>query len=354
MKSLKQLFPRIVACFATSFVVLGAQAAPDAASDARAKAFAQNLATEIASFCPLADANGTGAFDKCRMALAGDSGLRRALPDYILWGRQKDPKKLHKESNLTQFNPDVFASMYLSLFMFNGKHTVAFDEREGSYQIRLQAAFRNRLSPGEYPYPFWHEDDKWSMYENAKEILLWWDGDKNRLKVAQFTIHSNLAPLVAVNPRTHDKFDGQWLWTDTAGVTQPKVTVFDGIFRADNPYIGKLDGAYKTLALTMRDGQCNKCHVPNNPDHMKKLVLLQTPMHAAAEIKRILKTVREDTMPRDEFGIEQPLEKAAKAALLKEGAAFDSLVDAAKKWEADQKAQANQKAPAGQKVASNK
>ena len=103
------------------------------------------------------------------------------------------------------------------------------------------------------------------------------------------------------------------------------------------------DAAYKTFALKMRDGSCNQCHVPNNPDGMKKLVLLQTPVHAASEIKRVLKTVRADTMPLDELGIEKPLDKVTKEALLKEGVVFDQLLDEAKAWEAAQGAKLSQK-----------
>ena len=35
---------------------------------------------------------------------------------------------------------------------------------------------------------------------------------------------------------------------------------------------------------------------------MKRLVLMQTPVHAAGEIKRIMRAVREDKMPLDEAG----------------------------------------------------
>jgi hypothetical protein len=49
---------------------------------------------------------------------------------------------------------------------------------------------------------------------------------------------------------------------------------------------------------------------------MKRIVLLQTPAHAAGEVRRIMKAVREDRMPRDQTGIEDPLDKKLKAALL--------------------------------------
>ena len=119
----------------------------------------------------------------------------------------------------------------------------------------------------------------------------------------------------------------------TARLSPPR-RVFDGLFRAENPYIGKLDTAYKSLALRLREGQCMECHVPNNPDGMSRLVLLQSPAHAAAEIKRVMKSVREDDMPRDKFGDKVPLDRKAKDALLDEGAAFEKMLDAAKQWEA--------------------
>src|SRR5574341_1394590 len=106
--------------------------------------------------------------------------------------------------------------------------------------------------------------------------------------------------------------------------------------RHSNPYTTKLEVAYKALALKLREGQCNECHVPNNPNGMKRLVLLQTPAHAAGEIKRLMKSVRDGRMPQDDLGVEKPLDGHIKDALLKEGAAFEQLVDAAKQWEASQ------------------
>ena len=69
-------------------------------------------------------------------------------------------------------------------------------------------------------------------------------------------------------------------------------------------------------AISLRDGQCMSCHVPNNPDKMKRLVLLQTPAHAAAEIQRVIASVDRDRMPFDEFGIEKPLKGEIKGPLL--------------------------------------
>jgi hypothetical protein len=153
------------------------------------------------------------------------------------------------------------------------------------------------------------------------------------VRVAQFTTHGGKQPLQAVQHVVPPSFDGRWMWSDSQGRTQPKVSLFDGLYRADNPYLGRLDGAYKALALRLREGQCNNCHVPDNPDKSKRLVLLQTPAHAAGEIERLLKAVREDRMPRDETGIENPLDAATKRALLEDGEAFASVLNAARRWE---------------------
>jgi hypothetical protein len=309
---------------------------PDGATQARVIKAAAQIADELARLCPVAGAADQAAFDKCRAGLFRDSLFKRSLQSYVLWGRQRDPAVKLADAKLTQFGPDVLAGMYVPLFMFNGQFSVNYVEREGLYQIRLETAFRNGLQPGQFPYPFWHEAEKWSMYEKANDVILWWDAKVERVKVAQFTVFGSHPPIQANAHVTPPAFDGQWRWTDAQGHSQPTVTVFDGLLRADNPYIGKLDGAYKNLALRLREGQCMDCHVPNNPDGMKRLVLLQTPMHAASEIKRIMKSVRDDRMPRDDLGIEKPLDEHTKSALLNEGAAFERLIDLAKQWEAGQ------------------
>lgn len=317
-------------------LTLGARAQVGDTPEARERVqrSAAALAAELAAVCPVKAADDKAAYDTCRKGLFGDGSVLRAkLPAYVFWGRQRDPKLSLKETSLTQFAPDALANMYLSLFMFNGKHTVRYVESEGLYQVRLQTAFRNRLEPGQFPYPFWHEAEKWSMYENAREIVLHWDAKADRIRTAQFTTHSDVAPLQAVEPVLHSKHDGTWLWTDAQGRTQPMVTVFDGLFAARNPHIRAVDQTYKALALRLRENQCDGCHVPNNPDKMKRLVLLQTPAHAAGEVGRLIKSVREDKMPIDKIGVEQPLEAHAKAALLKDAEAFEQAYLAAKAWE---------------------
>ena len=295
---------------------------------------AADLAAELSRLCPPAQAGDQAAFDRCRQGLYQDSMLKRNLAQRVLWGRvHKDAGASLKETTLTQFAPDVLAGLYLPLFMFNGSHTVEYQEREGLFLVRMETGFRNRLAPGQFPYPFWHDEAKWNTYQGANSILLWIDPRTIRIKVAQFTDRGATPSLAISAPVLQPKFDGKWLWTDAGGRVQPQVTLFDGLFRAENPYLPKLDTAYKAFALKMRDAQCDSCHVPNNPEGMKRLVLLQTPAHAAGEIERLMKAVREDKMPLDEVGIERPLEAKFKSALLESGGAFEALVRAAKDWE---------------------
>ena len=166
---------------------------------------------------------------------------------------------------------------------------------------------------------------------------------RGRVKVAQFTVHGANPPITQVQPVPPPQgFEGKWMWSDAQGRSQPKVTLFDGLYSAGNPYLAQMESSYKVLALRLRQGQCDNCHVPNNPDKSKRLVLLQTPAHAAGEIQRLLKAVRDDRMPRDEFGVEAPLDARTKDALLNEGAAFERVLDLARAWEAGAMAMAQQ------------
>jgi len=315
----------------------GAHAAGSAAPalPPQAERLAADLASELARLCPPAQPGDQAAFERCRRGLFQDSLLKRSFMPYALWGRRaRDATTPLRETTLTQFAPDVLTGLYLPLFMFNGRHTVDYEAREQMFLVRLETAFRNRLAPGQFPYPFWHDEAKWSTYQGANTLLLWIEPKTARIKVAQFTDRGATPPVVASAPVQQAKFDGQWMWTDADGREQPQVTLFDGLFRADNPFLPKLDAAYKTLALRMRDGQCDRCHVPDNPHGTKRIVLLQTPAHAAGEIQRLMKAVREDKMPRDETDIEQPLDDKLKSALLESGAAFEAVVQSAKDWEA--------------------
>ncbi len=325
---------------AAAFFAGGAAAAEDDLPDLgeQVERMASEVALELQRVCPPASPADQAAFDRCRRSLFGDSALRRSLASRLLWGRRnQDATAVLKDTNLTQFAPDVFAGLYLSLFRFSGEHSVEYVQRERLYLIRLQSAFRNRLPPGQFPYPFWHDEAKWGVYQATNCVLLWVDPKTARIVIGQFTERGELGSAVVAAQPLSPKFDGNWMWMDREGRIQPRVTLFDGLFRQDNPYLPKLDFTYRTLALRMRDAQCENCHVPNNPLPMRRLVIMHTPAHAAGEIGRLMKAVREDRMPLDETGIEQPLEPALKRALLESGSAFEALVKAAKEWEAAQR-----------------
>src|SRR5215218_449565 len=296
---------------------------------------AAELALELQRLCPPASPSDQAAFDRCRRDLFGDSA--RNLSPRLLWGRRhQDAGAALKDTNLTQFASDVIAGLYLPLFMFSGEHSAEYVDREGMYLIRLRAGFRNRLPPGQFPYPFWHDEAKWGVYQAANSVLLWVDPKTAKIVIGQFTERGTHSPVVSSQP-IRPKFDGNWMWIDRDGRMQPQVTLFDGLFRQDNPYLPKLDATYRTMALRMRDAQCDNCHMPHNPMPMRRLVLMHTPAHAAGEIARLMRAVREDRMPLDDSGIELPLESSLKRALLESGNAFETSLTAAKEWERTQR-----------------
>lgn len=318
---------------AAAAAIANTPSAQDVPVPAAIHQMAKEIATELAEQCPLAAANDNAAYNACRKALYADSALRSNLPAVLLWGRQsKKPNATLRTTNLTQFAPEVWTHLYAPLFMFNGKHTVEWVPEERKFLIRLEAAFRNRLPPGQFPYPFWHEDDKWGTYEKANGFMLWVDPTSRRIQAAQFTDRAPNAMLQKVQPVQH-AFEGNWLWTDDKGRTQPAVTLFDGLYKPENPYLKALDRQYRELALQMRESQCTNCHVPNNPDKMSRLVLLSTPAHAAGEIERLIKSVKEDRMPMDDFRLSYALSPENKKWLLESAEAFRSTVQAAQAWE---------------------
>ncbi|HZY18501.1 MAG TPA: hypothetical protein VFE82_08465 [Ramlibacter sp.] len=314
-------------------VLLAAGPAPaqDVAVPPTVRELARDIAAELAVRCPLADANDAAAFDHCRAALQGGR-LRGALPQVVLWGRtDAAPGATLQATALTQLAPDTWASLYAPLFMFNGRHAVRWVAQEGRFLIRLEAAFRNRLAPGQFPYPFWHEESKWAAYENTSAVLLWLEPASSRIDVAQFAHQGPL--LQTVRPVRHPKHDGQWLWTDRGGRTQPAVTLFEGLYRPENPYLRALDRQYRDLALQLRESQCQQCHVPSNPGRSQRLVLLSSPAHAAGEIDRLIRAVREDRMPVDRNRRSFALSAPDKAWLLGSAEAFRATVQAARRWE---------------------
>lgn len=296
--------------------------------------FFDALIRPTAAACPLASPADQAALDRCRTALYGDSALRRGLSPVVLWGRPSPDGKRLRDTNATQFAPDVLAGLYIPMFMFTGDYEITWNATERLYQATVPALFRNALDPGQYPYPFWHDTRKWADYQAANQLTFWIDPARPRVVFMQFSARGKPDPRLVSAPYARPAFDGNWLWTDAHGQRQPQPALFVGLVRPDNPHLPALDRTFRALAGELRRATCHECHAPDNYAGTKRLVLMQTPVHAAGEIKRILSAVREDKMPIDDMGAYRDLDPAIKATLLIYGTAFEGAVDAARAWEA--------------------
>ena len=129
-----------------------AQTVPRAEDVRRVERLVATLAQEAATLCPLSDPGDQAALDRCRLALFNDSYFKRSLARIVLWGRPSPvPRARLKDTTLTQFGGEVLSGLYLPLFMFNGRYRLEYDATEARYRVRLEAAFRNNLMPGQYP-----------------------------------------------------------------------------------------------------------------------------------------------------------------------------------------------------------
>src|SRR5262249_48323408 len=270
-----------------------------------AEFIAKTAVAELTASCPLADPSDQAAFERCRDATFHSTFLADNMRDFILWGGRKDDNQRLEEANLTQFNGDIFRGLYLPLFMFTGKWTGRVDDDR--YIFRAEARFRNTLQAGQYPYPFWHSDEKWDNYERANEVVFTVDLQTTKIIGMQRSllgqgdpaIDAKLQYTIAPPPRRFTK--DEWMWRDEHGAMQPSVTLFKGLYSPDNPHLAGLEHTYVDFALEMRNNTCGVCHVPNNPEKMKQLVLLQTPAHAAGEIDRVIRAVEADAMPAESW-----------------------------------------------------
>ena len=128
---------------------------------------AAELASKLSAACPPAARDDSAAFERCSAAMHRLTGIPFAPG--ILWGGDQPQVHLAKKQ-LTHFAPVVYQDMYMPLFWFTGKWSVAHDDSNNLDVIRIEAYYRNALPSGDYPYPFWHSADKWSAYETANEL----------------------------------------------------------------------------------------------------------------------------------------------------------------------------------------
>src|SRR3989475_9797931 len=126
--------------------------------------FIGTMARQTATACPLTSPADQAALDLCRAALFGDSSFRRGLAPVVLWGRPSPDGRRLRDTNLTQFAPDVLSGLYMPMFMFTGEYEIGFDPTDRLYHARLPALFRNALDPCQDPYPFLAYANKWADY----------------------------------------------------------------------------------------------------------------------------------------------------------------------------------------------
>jgi hypothetical protein len=292
---------------------------------------AAELAAALAQACPIASPGNAAAHEACRRNIG--KGADAAMREYsFLWGGDQPGVPL-KEKNTTVFRGDLFQDLYLSLYMFTGKYEVS-TAKDGTTMVAVQAYFRNALPPGNYPYPFWHSDKKWGAYEKSNEVRFYF-GDDGKVRFAGRSEAGSERERGAYAHVQPPAFAGDWTWTDASGVAQPAVTLFSAHYSADNPHVAALDSAYRKFALTLRDGDCVGCHAPDGHKKMKTLTLLQTPLHAATNIDEVLREVRANKMPLDDFNDPKKLKPDLRNELLATGDVFQSLLKKADAWERD-------------------
>jgi hypothetical protein len=322
---------KLVIAFAGVMLFLGAGAVkanePDMSIDVRAAA----LAEALAGACPAAAYDDQAAFQGCSHAL-GKMTLPFAAT--IAWGGDQPAKQI-KRKGLTHLNSQVFQTMYLPLFTFTGNWTLAEDARTHTPIVQLEAYFRNTLPPGNYPYPFWHSADKWTAYETANEIRFYLD-PKGQVFVATRSAAGDDGRRGAYTHAVTPAFDGSWEWQDAGGSQQPYVSLFSARYSQANPYLTGLDQTYRSFALRIRDESCLDCHTPANKAESERLVLLQTPLHAAGEIDNVIRAVEDREMPEDDIGLRKDIPAANRAAVLRDATAFRDELARADKWEATQ------------------
>ncbi len=180
-----------------------------AAGEDAARAAASRIAAELARACPRAAPDSLAAFEACRKALTGASVFRDALSDRTLWGPQSnDLSKGLKESGLTRVAPDTLAGLFMPLFMFTGKHSLAWSENEKLWRLELAASFRSRLQHDQLPAPYQHQEETWRLFERTSTVLLWIDPSTTRITYAQVSERGRRPQSFALEPRSKETAEG--------------------------------------------------------------------------------------------------------------------------------------------------
>jgi hypothetical protein len=246
------------------------------------------IAHEMLQASPVADPADARARDEAAEKLSRAQELLGASGERILWGGF-DPQKGYdpKANTLTELSPLVWAKVYLSTFEFAGPYEV---RHEGPYTVlEITARFRDRLDSGDYPYPFWHSAKKWRAYVNTRALLLVFEHDR---LVAGYRRPAPDSDGVAAR-----NWDSRWRWTDAEGNELPRVALFTYLLSPDNPWLTRLDRAYRDLEVEFRGNNCVTCHSPDNPAKASPLLLLDFPNQALVARHTLVETLRGNKMP---------------------------------------------------------
>src|SRR5215468_6084068 len=163
-----------------SLILVLAVAAPRAGVAEDAAAI---IVDRLRRSCPMAEpGKEQAAYESCRAALFADERLHALFSPALRWGGDVPDKSLDQLS-LTHFDPRVFSGLYLSLFETTGRVSTTSDATGRHAAIGLQVRFRNGLSAGQFPYPFWHSPSKWTAYENANQIIFYLNRDSGLIDV---------------------------------------------------------------------------------------------------------------------------------------------------------------------------
>lgn len=294
--------------------------------------YAKALAEHLARICPVVEGSDIAAWEACRKGMG--TGPEAAWRGYsILWGGEQPAKVNLRDKRTTVFRGDLFQDLYVSLLMFTGAYTID-KAPDGMPVIRMQSFFRNALPPGYYPYPFWHADAKWDAYEKMNEFSLRMDRNGKVIFAARADTGREAGRGTYARV-VRPAFIGDWMWRNDAGVAQPAVTLFSGLYSDDNPNLAAMDDGYRKFAVGLRDADCTLCHQPAGHNRMNKLTLLHTPLHTATLLGPVLDDIRTGRMPVDDRGDKKALPADQRKKLLADGEALAALMKAAERWEID-------------------
>lgn len=287
------------------------------------------LAKAIARCSPQADPADVAARDSAANRLAELHALLESAEFHVLWTEFEPAKGIDLESNkFLQLNPLVWAKVYLSMFMFTGKHEVRKDG--DSTVIELEARFRGGLPPGDFAHVLWFTPESWNAYAMTESVLI----VISEGKVGSAFYKAGKAPSKFTAPPWKER----WRWNDDKGIAQPRVSSFSYLFSPGNPHTVALDKSYTAMLTGLDAHKCFACHSPDNKANADLLVMLRYPNQALAARHALAAVLREETMPPGDIRRGVPAgihDEKARRELIRKADEFDKQAEAALKFETE-------------------